>query len=94
MRFILEPGPHGQVFTGAKPVDVVTAMKNTAMFYWEKTIREYADVLVGNAKDFFGVDLVVKGETDEELAESLLAALVEKGLGRWADDAAPVPKVR
>ena len=52
------------------------------MFSDVKTIREYVDMVLRNAKMVENIELVVKGNTDEELARSLVSELIERGLAR------------
>ena len=57
-------------------------MKGSTMFSDVKTIREYVDMVLRNAKMVENIELVVKGNTDEELARSLVSELIERGLAR------------
>ena len=57
-------------------------MKGSTMFSDVKTIREYVDMVLRNAKMVENVELTVKGNTDEELARSLVSELIERGLAR------------
>jgi hypothetical protein len=70
----------GQEFTGERPLDVVTAMKGATLFSDHGTLREYVDMVLRNAKVLAGLELTVRGESDADLAESLLTTLVEHGL--------------
>jgi hypothetical protein len=47
-------------------------------------------MLLRNAKMLAGIDLIVKGNSPEEKADSLLAALIEHGLAEVLEDDAPV----
>jgi hypothetical protein len=76
----------GQIFTGERPIDVVTAMKGAALFSDHRTLPEYIDMLLRNAKVLVGLELKVQGKAPEELAESLLATLVEHGLADILDE--------
>ncbi|OQA86275.1 MAG: hypothetical protein BWY28_02420 [bacterium ADurb.Bin236] len=71
----------GEKFSGS-PLKIVTQMKGSTMFSDVKTIREYVDMVLRNAKMVENVELTVKGNTDEELARSLVSELIERGLAR------------
>ena len=71
----------GEKFNGS-PMKIVIQMKGSTMFSDVKTIREYVDMLLRNAKMVENVELTVKGNTDEELARSLVSELLERGLAR------------
>ena len=71
----------GEKFTGS-PMKIVTQMKGSTMFSDVRTIREYVDMVLRNAKMVENVELTVKGNTDEELARSLVSELIERGLAR------------
>ena len=73
----------GERFNGS-PLKIVTQMKGSTMFSDVKTIREYVDMVLRNAKMVENVELTVKGNTDEELARSLVSELIERGLAREA----------
>jgi len=80
----------GQVFSGDRPLDVVLAMKGAALFSDHGGIREYIDMLLRNAKVLAGLELQVTGETPEDLAESLLTALVEHKLAEILEEVPPL----
>ena len=46
------------------------------------TVPKYIEWVVANARKFEEVELAVKGETDEELAASLVAEMLRTGLTR------------
>ncbi|HOC94195.1 MAG TPA: hypothetical protein PKH33_17730 [bacterium] len=71
----------GEKFSGS-PMKIVTQMKGSTMFSDVRTIREYVDMVLRNAKMMENVELTVKGNTDEELARSLVSELIERGLAR------------
>ncbi len=71
----------GEKFNGS-PLKIVTQMKGSTMFSDVKTIREYVDMVLRNAKMVENVELTVKGNTDDELARSLVSELLERGLAR------------
>ena len=76
----------GEVFTGERPLDVVMAMKGTALFSDYGSVPEYVDMVLRNAKMLAGIELTVSGDGPEALAESLLAALVEHGLAEVLEE--------
>ncbi|HOY64900.1 MAG TPA: hypothetical protein PLS19_09135 [bacterium] len=78
MRIILRDG---EKFSGS-PLKIVTLMKGSTMFSDVKTIREYVDMVLRNAKMVENVELMVKGNTDEELAHSLVGELIAHGLAK------------
>jgi hypothetical protein len=61
-------------------VEVLEHMKSESMFTDAKTIDEYIDFLVENARNFEGKTLAVAGGTTAERAASLLAAFKAAGL--------------
>jgi len=61
---------------------IVNQMKGSTMFSDVKTIREYVDMVLRNAKMVENIELTVKGNTDEELARSLVSELIERGLAQ------------
>jgi len=71
----------GEKFTGS-PMKIVTQMKGSTMFSDVRTIREYVDMVLRNAKMMENVELTVKGNTDEEIARSLVSELIERDLAR------------
>ena len=71
----------GEKFSGS-PMKIVTQMKGSTMFSDVKTIREYVDMVLRNAKMVENIELTVKGNTDDELARSLVSELIEGGLAR------------
>lgn len=70
----------GEVFTGERPLDVVMAMKGAALFSDHGSVVGYVDMVLRNAKMLAGIELAVSGDTPEALAESLVTALLERGL--------------
>jgi hypothetical protein len=71
----------GEKYSGSS-MKIVAQMKGSTMFSDVKTIREYVDMVIRNAKMVENVELTVKGNTDEELARSLVSELLERGLAR------------
>jgi hypothetical protein len=80
----------GEVFTGKTSLEIVRAMKGAALFSDQESFEDYIDMLLRNAKMLAGIDLMVKGDSPEEKADSLLAALIEHGLAEVLEDDAPV----
>ena len=80
----------GEVFTGKSSLEIVRAMKGAALFSDQESFEDYIDMLLRNAKMLAGIDLMVKGDSPEEKADSLLAALIDHGLAEVLEDDAPV----
>jgi hypothetical protein len=80
----------GEVFTGKTSLEIVRAMKGAALFSDQGSFEDYIDMLLRNAKVLAGIDLMVKGDSLEEKADSLIAALIEHGLAEVPEDDAPV----
>ena len=76
----------GEIFTGKTALEVVEAMRGATLFSDQSTLEDYFDMLLRNAKMLAGIDLVVKGDTPEEKADSLLASLVDHGLAEVVED--------
>ena len=87
-------GNDGEEFTGERPIHVITAMKGATLFSDHGTLREYVDMVLRNAKVLAGLELTVHGESDEDLAESLLTALVEHGLAHVLEEKPGDPPVQ
>jgi len=68
-----------RVFQGT-PRQIVRAMQDVAFGVEDFTLRAYIEWVAENARKFEGVELVVTGETDDELAASLIAEMVRVGL--------------
>ncbi|MCC6310973.1 MAG: hypothetical protein IT345_08670 [Trueperaceae bacterium] len=62
------------------PVEILEQMKSKSMFTDAKTIDEYIDFLVENARKFEGKSLAVAGATTETRAASLIEALQSAGM--------------
>lgn len=71
----------GEKLSGS-PLKIVTRMKGAGLFSDVQTIRDYVDMVLRNAKMMENIELNVKGNTDEELARSLIGELLERGLAR------------
>ncbi len=81
----------GEIFAGKTALEVVRAMRGAALFSDQSTLGDYLDMLLRNAKMLSGIDLIVKGDTPEEKADSLLASLVDHGLAEFLEDEPPKP---
>lgn len=68
-----------RVFTGT-PLQIVRAMQDIAFGVDDFTVRQYVEWVAANALKFEGVALTVVGDTDDELAASLVAEMVRTGL--------------
>jgi ribosomal protein S3 len=71
----------GRVFQGIA-LQIVRAMQDIAFGVEDFTVPKYIEWVVTNARKFEEVELDVKGETDEELAASLVAEMLRTGLTR------------
>ena len=69
----------GRVFQGTA-LQIVKAMQDIAFGVEDFTVPKYIEWVVANARKFEEVELDVKGETDEELAASLVAEMLRTGL--------------
>ena len=79
-------GDEGEVFTGTDPLAVVQAMKGATLFSDHRAVEDYIDMVMRNAKMLGGTELVVKGESEEEKAESFLRELVERGFAEVLEE--------
>ena len=68
-----------RVFQGT-PLQIVRAMQDIAFGVADFTVRQYVEWVAANALKFEGVDLTVQGETDDELAASLVDEVVRTGV--------------
>jgi hypothetical protein len=68
----------GRSFTGT-PLQIVKSMKGLA-FGAPSSVADYIQWIVENTQRYEGVGLNVTGETDEELATSLVDEMVRVGL--------------
>ena len=68
----------GRVFQGTA-LQIVKAMQDIAFGVEEPTVPKDIEWVVANARQFEEVELDVKGETDEELAASLVAEMLRTG---------------
>jgi len=70
-----------RVFQGTA-LQIVRAMQDIAFGVEDFTVRKYIEWVAANALKFEGVELVVKGDTDEALAKSLVDEMIRTGLTR------------
>lgn len=68
-----------RVFQGT-PRQIVRAMQDIAFGVHDFTFRQYIDWVVANAQRFEGVELTLTGETDDDLAASLVDEMIRTGL--------------
>jgi hypothetical protein len=64
------------------PLQIVQGMQNIAFGGAGLTVRKYIESVVDDAQRFEGVALAVTGNTDSELAASLIDEMVRTGLAR------------
>jgi len=69
----------GRVFQGT-PLQIVRAMQDISFGVDDFTVPKYITWVVANARKFEEAELDVKGETDEELAASLVREMLRTGL--------------
>jgi hypothetical protein len=69
----------GRVFQGTA-LQIVKAMQDIAFGVDDFTVPKYIEWVVANARKFEEVKLDVKGNTDDELAASLVAEMIRTGL--------------
>lgn len=69
----------GRVFLGT-PRQIVQAMQDIAFGVDALTTREYIEWVATSALEFEGVQISLAGETDDELAASLVREMVRAGL--------------
>ena len=69
------------VFQGTA-LQIVRAMQDIAFGVEDFTVRKYVEWVAANALKFEGVELDVKGASDEEQAASLVAEMLRTGLTR------------
>ena len=67
------------VFQGT-PLQMVCAMRSLALGREHLSVPSYVEWVVANALKFERVALDVAGETDDELAASLVEAMIRAGL--------------
>jgi hypothetical protein len=69
----------GRLFQGT-PLQIVKAMQDVAFGVGDFTVPKYVAWVVDNARRFEGVELAVEGETDDEIATSLVNEMIRTGL--------------
>ena len=79
----------GEIFTGKTTLEVIQAMRDATLFSDQKTLEDYIDMVLRNAKMFAGIDLMVKGDTLEQTADALLASLIDHGLAEHVEEESP-----
>jgi hypothetical protein len=62
------------------PLQIVRAMQDLAFGVQDLSTQQYIEWVVENAQKFEGVELGVEGDTDDELATSLVDAMIRAGL--------------
>jgi hypothetical protein len=62
------------------PLQIVRAMQDIAFGVDDFTVRKYIEWVIANAQTFEGVELVVRGDTDDEIAASLVDEMIRAGL--------------
>jgi hypothetical protein len=70
-----------RVFQGT-PLQIVRAMKDIAFGVEDLSFKKYVDWVIANAVKLEGVELAAKGDTEEELAASLVDEMIRTGLTR------------
>ena len=64
------------------PLQIVQAMQDIAFGGAGLTVRKYIESVVDDAQRFEGIALAVTGNTDDELAASLIAEMLRTELAR------------
>jgi len=82
MKLILE---NMESFHGTA-LEIIQQMKGSAMFADNKSIREYMDMVMKNAKVHHDAEFEIRGKTDEDLARSLVFQIVEHKLGMLIEE--------
>lgn len=80
--------PDGRVFDGTK-IQIIQQMQSLSFGPPNETLGEYISRSITNAQELFGVGLSVKGDTDDERAESLFDELLRAELLVRFTDAEP-----
>ncbi len=81
----------GDIFTGKTDLEVVRAMRGATLFSDQNTLEDYVDMVLRNTRMLAGIDLIVKGDTPEEKACTLLASMIDHGLAEHLEDEPPAP---
>lgn len=69
----------GRVFQGTA-LQIVKAMQDIAFGVDDFTVPQYIEWVVANARRFEEVELVIKGDTEEERAAALVSEMLRAGL--------------
>ena len=69
----------GRVFQGTA-LQIVKAMQDIAFGVDDFTVPQYIEWVVANARRFEEVELVIKGDNDEEKAAALVSEMLRAGL--------------
>jgi hypothetical protein len=69
----------GRVLEGT-PEQIVRSMQSLSFIQRDGTLRAYVEWSVRNAKQMNELDLVVVGDTDEQLAQSFVDEMCRAGL--------------
>ena len=75
------PG-EGDAYSGRTPLDVVRAMRKSAIFRRDLSDDEFMRAAASDAKRLLGVDIDITGDTPAERAQSYLDSVVDLG---WAE---------
>ena len=62
------------------PIQIVRAMQDIAFGAQGLSVRKYIEWVAENTRQFDGIELAIKGETDDELAASLVDEMLRAGL--------------
>ena len=68
-----------RVFQGT-PRQIVRAMQDIAFGVDDFALPQYVEWVAANALKFEGVELAVKGDTEDEIAASLVEEMIRTGL--------------
>ncbi len=71
----------GRVFQGTA-LQIVRAMQDIAFGVQDFTVPKYVEWVVANARNFDAVELNVKGDTEDEMAASLVSEMLRTALSR------------
>jgi hypothetical protein len=71
-----------RVFDGSDPLEIVRQMQELAFEAVDKPLPDYIAWVVENARNFDGVNLEVRGGTDDELAAALVNEMLRNDLAR------------
>ena len=75
----------GEVFEGKVALDLVRAMKGASMFSDVRSVSDYLDMVLRNAKHFEDIELRIKGNTMQEKAASLVEELERLELAKLVE---------